>query len=261
MNRFIDVPSGGAWFEGHFPGRPILPGVAQIALVMDELARAAGHALSLRGITFARMRQIVLPGDRLEILTRESEAAQLRFDLKRGDIVVANGELAIATAPIPGGSAATSEASLFTATTTHDSGSPALDDLLPHRPPMRFLTAILRETEQGLGAIARIPGQCALVRDGHATPVATIEAAAQAAAAWEALRRRRQAGRAGPRIGYLVALREIRFFTDQVPADRDLLVSVSLDALAPPLTHYRIDVTLDGRTVTRGTIATFLADA
>ena len=44
-------------------------------------------------------------------------------------------------------------------------------------------------------------------------------------------------------------------------ADRDLLVFVALEAAAPPLTHYRMTVSLEGRLVTRGTIATFLADA
>ena len=90
--------------------------------------------------------------------------------------------------------------------------------------------------------------------------MAAIEAAAQAAAAWEALRRWRDAAVAAPRIGYLVALRDIVFFAKRVPANRELLVSVSLEAAAPPLTHYRIEVSLDGMLVTHGTIATFLAD-
>jgi predicted hotdog family 3-hydroxylacyl-ACP dehydratase len=131
--------------------------------------------------------------------------------------------------------------------------------LLPHRAPMRFITSILRETAGGLDCIARIPVACALVTDASAPTVAAVEAAAQAAAAWEALRRSRQAGVASPRIGYLVALREIMFFAGSVPAERDLLVSVTLEAAAPPLTYYRIEVSLDGMLVTRGTIATFLA--
>ena len=143
---------------------------------------------------------------------------------------------------------------------TRDGRVPPLDDLLPHRPPMRFLTSILQETAGGLTCAARIPGECALVSGGGASPVAAIEAAAQAAAAWEALRRWRDAAVAAPRIGYLVALRDIVFFAKCVPANRELLVSVSLEAAAPPLTHYRIEVSQDGMLVTHGTIATFLAD-
>ena len=254
MSTVIDVPAGGAWFEGHFPDRPILPGVAQIALVLDALARETGHAPVLRGIAFTRLRQLVLPGERLELVTRASAAGHLRFDLKRGAVLVANGELIIGTPPNAPEATVSSRAA-----SNQIADAPSLDDLLPHRPPMRFLTAVLSEAAEGLTGIARIPGQCALVCGGSAAPVAAIEAAAQAAAAWEALRRRREARRAGPRIGYLVAMRDVTFFTDQVPADRDLLISVNLEAIAQPLTHYHIEIALDGRPVARGTIATYLS--
>ena len=250
----IDVPAGGAWFEGHFPGHPILPGVAELALATDALARETGRPIALQGIAFARLRQLVFPGDRLEISARELEAERLRIDLKRDGELVANAELFLGMPEAFRGETAASMAS-----TGSGSGFPGLDALLPHRAPMRFITSIQRETADGLDCIARIPVACALVSGGNAPPVAAIEAAAQAAAAWEALRRSRQAGVASPRIGYLVALREIIYYAGSVPAERDLLASVTLEAAAPPLTHYRIEVSLDGMLVTRGTIATFLA--
>src|SRR5258705_12397581 len=116
---------------------------------------------------------------------------------------------------------------------------PPPDGFLPHRPPMRFLTSIMRETEHGLTCAARMPGTCALVSGGSAPAVASIEAAAQAAAAWEALRRWRDTDVALPRIGYLVAMREVVFFAGRIPADRDLLVSFSLEPAAPPLPPHR----------------------
>ena len=255
MNAMIEVPAGGAYFDGHFPGRPILPGVAQLTLVLDALARAARRPVSIQGIAFARLRQLVFPGHRLELVAREPEAARLRFDLKREGVLVANGEFILGTPPAP-----PSAIAMRTAPGTLSASARPLDDLLPHRPPMRFLTSILQQTADGLTCAARIPGKCALVCGGSAPAVAAIEAAAQAAAAWEALRRWRNTGVASPRVGYLVAMREIAFFTERILADCDLLVSVSLEAAAPPLTHYRIEVALEGMLVTRGTIATFLAD-
>lgn len=255
MNARIEVPSGGAYFEGHFPGRPILPGVAELALVLDALAREARRPVSIQGIAFARLRQLVLPGDRLELVARAQEAARLRFDLKREGVLVANGEFILGPPQAP-----RSATSRHAAPGTPPATARPLDDLLPHRPPMRFLTSILQQTTDGLTCAAHIPGACALVCGGSAPAVASIEAAAQAAAAWEALRRWRNTGVASPRIGYLVALREVAFFTERIPADRDLLVSVSLEAAALPLTHYRIEVSLEGMPLTRGTIATFLAD-
>ena len=256
MNATIEVPSGGAWFEGHFPGRPILPGVAELALVLDALAREARHPVAIQGIAFARLRQLVFPGDRLELATREPDTARVRFDLKREGTLVANGEFILGPPQSPHSATATGSAP-----GTQVASARSLDDLLPHRPPMRFLTSILQQSaDDGLTCTARIPGTCALVRGGSTPVAASIEAAAQAAAAWEALRRWRNTGVASPRIGYLVAMREVAFFTDSMPADRELLVSVSLEGAAPPLTHYRFEVSLEGILLTRGTIATFLAD-
>lgn len=255
MNATIDVPSGGAWFEGHFPGRPILPGVAELAMVLDALAREARRPVSIQGIAFARLRQLVFPGDRLELVAREQAGARLRFDLKREGVLVANGEFILGPPQVPRSATAP-----YTAPGTPAATARPLDDLLPHRPPMRFLTSILQETADGLTCAAHIPGNCALVRSGSAPAVASIEAAAQAAAAWEALRRSRSTGVASPRIGYLVAARDVAFFSERIPADRDLLVSVGLEAAALPLTHYRVEISLEGMPLTRGTIATFLAD-
>ena len=253
MNATIDVPSGEAFFEGHFPGRPILPGVAELALAAGALAQA-GSPLSLQGIAFARLRQLVFPGDRLELVARPQEGAHLRFDLKRAGALVANAEFILGTPQASRGNTTAASASI-----RQQGVFPPLDALLPHRSPMRFLTAILREATDGLTCTAQIPGRCALVAGGSAQSIVAIEAAAQAAAAWEALRRWQDAGITAPRIGYLVALRDVVFYAGSVAADRDLLVSVKLEAAAPPLTHYRIAVSLDGELVTAGTIATFLA--
>jgi predicted hotdog family 3-hydroxylacyl-ACP dehydratase len=254
MNSVMDIPSGGAYFEGHFPGRPILPGVAQLTLILDELARHAGHRVLLQGIAFARLRQLVLPGDGLELETRETEAGRLRIDVRRRAALVTNAEFVLG-APVPcsTGPGLAMRAML-------DPIGPRIEELLPHRPPMRFVTAIVRETAKGLTCLACVPAACAMVSGGSAPAVVTIEAAAQAAAGWEALQRWRNMGTAAPRLGYLVALRDVVFFADRIPADRPLLVSVSLEAAAIPLTRYLIEISLDGALITRGTISTFLAE-
>jgi predicted hotdog family 3-hydroxylacyl-ACP dehydratase len=130
--------------------------------------------------------------------------------------------------------------------------------LLPQQPPMRFVTAIVGEAADGLACTARVPASCALVNDGVAPAFAAIEAAAQTAAAWEALRRWRAGGDASPRRGYLVALRDIVLFATDVPAEADLVASIRLAAAAPPLTHYAVEVEHGPQRVLRGTIATVL---
>jgi 3-hydroxyacyl-[acyl-carrier-protein] dehydratase len=63
------------YFQGHFPGLPVMPGVlileavAQAGglLVMPEDGSAAGKNFYLVGIEHAKFRRPVIPGDRLEI--------------------------------------------------------------------------------------------------------------------------------------------------------------------------------------------------
>lgn len=259
LKATLAIPANGPWFEGHFPGRPILPGVAELALAIAALRQETGKPLPLRGIAFARLRHLVLPGDRLELSARESAAAaretnRLRFDLKREAVLVANGEFIVGT-PLP--AEAAQPAVAYGA--RGDSGT-APEALLPHQPPMRFLTSILGQDAQTLDGIARIPDRCALVAHGSAPAIVAIEAAAQAAAAWAALGRRRQQGDAAPRVGYLVAMRDVNFFTDRIPADQTLRVSINLEAASPPLTQYRFEVSLEGSLLARGSIGTFLAE-
>jgi len=250
----IAVASGGAYFEGHFPGRPILPGVVELLLILEALSRDSGRPVALRGIAFARLRQLVLPGHRLDLVTREPGHGHVRFDLTREGVPVANGELLLGRAEQPGNTA-----SLIARATGTMPSTPPLEALLAQCPPMRFVTAIEGETADGLDCAACVPANCGLVGAGSAHALAGVEAAAQTAAAWEAVRRWREGNIAAPRVGYLVALRDVVLFAERIPADRSFSTSVRLEAAAPPLTHYRFEVSLDGVPLARGMIATFLA--
>jgi 3-hydroxyacyl-[acyl-carrier-protein] dehydratase len=249
----ITLAPDAPYFAGHFPGRPILPGVIELALMAETAARVAGRDDPLHTIPFARLRHVVVPGDRLELSARKGQDGRIRVDVMRGDTVVANAALELG---------ALQPASATAAQTTlvlPPAGAPGPEALLPQQPPMRFVTGIVGETADGLVCIARVPAACALATDGAAPALAAIEAAAQTAAMWEGLRRWREGGDLVPRVGYLVALRDVVFFATDVPADTDLMASVRLAAAAPPLTHYAVEVDHGARRVLRGTIATVLA--
>ena len=100
MSETLDIPVDEQWFEGHFPGRPILPGVSQLALVLDALARHRGQPVVLNGIGFARMRQPVVPGDRLRLTADERPDGALRIALAREGTMVTNAELRLGQHPI-----------------------------------------------------------------------------------------------------------------------------------------------------------------
>ena len=61
-------PSGSPWFSGHFPGEPILPGIAQIALVEAAIRQVHGKQWRVGPIKRTRFKQIIEPGDLIDIL-------------------------------------------------------------------------------------------------------------------------------------------------------------------------------------------------
>jgi 3-hydroxymyristoyl/3-hydroxydecanoyl-(acyl carrier protein) dehydratase len=64
----IQVPRGSPWFSGHFPGDPILPGVAQIGMVKDVIRQARGQDLGVSGVRRVRFKQIIRPDDKLNLV-------------------------------------------------------------------------------------------------------------------------------------------------------------------------------------------------
>jgi 3-hydroxymyristoyl/3-hydroxydecanoyl-(acyl carrier protein) dehydratase len=250
MTSLIAVPADGPLFEGHFPGRPILPGIAELALVADALSPVEAEG-SVSAIPFARFRGVVLPGDRLEVDSSPRAQGGVRFEVKRAGEVVANGAMTFGD-PRARESTAVAMASRATR------GAPPIDELIPHRPPMLFVDRILGEADDGLTCLARIPGACALVTRGSTPAFVGLEAAAQAAAVWEALARSRATGGPSARTGYLVSLRDVVLYRPTLPADADLIVSIRLVATAPPLTTYAVDAAVYGELALRGTIGTYL---
>jgi 3-hydroxymyristoyl/3-hydroxydecanoyl-(acyl carrier protein) dehydratase len=252
MTAPIDIEVDDAWFEGHFPGRPILPGVAQLALVFEALAKVQGRPLPVSGIAFARMRQQVVPGDRLQLTASMRPDGTIRFALTRAGEAVTNGELR--TTPVEGKALPR----IATSGRTLERPSPAA--LLPHRPPMRFVTAVLDDSDEHFTTEATVPPACRLSAGPGVPAVAAIEAAAQTAALREAIRGAAAQPSSRPRMGYLVGLRDVNLHMPRIPAGVPFVVSVRFEAATPPLAHYGMQVELEGKPVLDGTLATWLTD-
>jgi len=59
------------WFSGHFPGEPILPGVALLGMVFDAIKQACGKNFIISGVKRVKFKQIIKPGDKIQIIARE----------------------------------------------------------------------------------------------------------------------------------------------------------------------------------------------
>src|SRR5215510_11313206 len=157
----IYIAPDAPYLRGHFPGRPILPGVVQLWLVVEHLVGEVGSSLFLRSIKFARLRQLVVPGDRLDVAFRPAADSYMRADITRSGVLVANAELEVGSGsdrqPLP-------RAMRVEGTAV---AAPPLDLLLPHRPPMRFVTKVERELAAGLQCMACISLACGLASGGR----------------------------------------------------------------------------------------------
>jgi 3-hydroxymyristoyl/3-hydroxydecanoyl-(acyl carrier protein) dehydratase len=87
----VRIPESSPLFAGHFPGHPILPGVAHLALVTRALSDWQGREVALTRVRGWKLRQPVQPGETLEIrLTRRGEG-EVDFVLERAGEAVSRG--------------------------------------------------------------------------------------------------------------------------------------------------------------------------
>jgi UDP-N-acetylglucosamine acyltransferase len=92
-----NVTVGEEFFQGHFPGRPLMPGVlmiesltqvATLLLLTGDGEGGAGGRAWLRGVDNAKFRRQVVPGDRLEL--------QVTLGRRRGPIARASAVASVA---------------------------------------------------------------------------------------------------------------------------------------------------------------------
>jgi len=73
----VMVNNDSPWFSGHFPDQPILPGIAQLKMVADLLARAGRPGQGIKRLNRVKFKKIVKPGERLEIQVAATATAGL----------------------------------------------------------------------------------------------------------------------------------------------------------------------------------------
>jgi predicted hotdog family 3-hydroxylacyl-ACP dehydratase len=133
--------------------------------------------------------------------------------------------------------------------------------LLPHAGPARFVESVVGLREDGIECAGRIPPENALVRDGKVGVIVGVELAAQAAAVFEALRRRSRGERAPASPGLLVSMRDVQLARPELTAGAPLLASVRALGGKTALALYEVLVSEDGALALQGTIGAYLPDA
>lgn len=94
----MSIPAGSAWFEGHFPGHPILPGVALLGMVEDAVAAVEENARIFE-IGRVRFKKQVGPEEvlHLTIHPKPEERNAYRFVITAGNETICTGTVGVST--------------------------------------------------------------------------------------------------------------------------------------------------------------------
>ena len=99
IEAIADVPVDSPWFSGHFPGEPILPGIALVymaeqAIIQDALAK--GEQVQLHTLKRVRFTQLVRPGETLSLNISGEEAGEdilFSFKVTNKENIVCSGSI------------------------------------------------------------------------------------------------------------------------------------------------------------------------
>jgi 3-hydroxymyristoyl/3-hydroxydecanoyl-(acyl carrier protein) dehydratase len=92
LERRIEVPHDLAALQGHFEGRPLVPGVEQLRWAVEAGGIVLGQPACVRGVEALKFPTVLQPGDRATLRVEISPARdRLRFRLFDGERVYATG--------------------------------------------------------------------------------------------------------------------------------------------------------------------------
>lgn len=92
MVASVTTAAHSPWFSGHFPDDPVLPGIAQLKMVVDLITKTGEKNLRMTGLGRVKFRKIVRPEELLDIhVTCGNKTDQYNFKITSGDEGVCSG--------------------------------------------------------------------------------------------------------------------------------------------------------------------------
>jgi 3-hydroxymyristoyl/3-hydroxydecanoyl-(acyl carrier protein) dehydratase len=76
LRQVLHTPADLPWFQGHFPGQPILPGIVQLKWAIEAAAQLVDAPGGLHGIQQLKFKQPIRPGTTLELTLERVDAGR-----------------------------------------------------------------------------------------------------------------------------------------------------------------------------------------
>ena len=97
MSAEVTVPAESPWFTGHFPGNPVLPGIAQLGIVFDMIQQYLNEPLRLLEVSRVKYKKMILPDDRFTIsaVAKENARGTFAFRILDKDELITSGTMTV----------------------------------------------------------------------------------------------------------------------------------------------------------------------
>ena len=97
---YFSIPADHPCLPGHFPGRPLVPGVVVLEQVLQAVAAESGHAVGALRLPQVKFMAPLLPDEQAQI-ELEGQAPRWKFRVLRADQLLVRGELVLAEGAAP----------------------------------------------------------------------------------------------------------------------------------------------------------------
>ena len=96
LRRFrVELGDACGYFEGHFPGHPVLPAVAQLEIVADSIRRSGFPRAEIVAIDALRLNRPLGPGDAFDLAVKfAAPSGSAHFEIRHRESVVSSGVVA-----------------------------------------------------------------------------------------------------------------------------------------------------------------------
>jgi len=217
LEQRLRVPRGFACLEGHFPGFPVLPGIAQLDWAMRAGARLTGAPVSPTGIEALKFRELIRPGEEFSARVETApDKPVLRLTVAREGRPVGSARIVAATPGPDLGDAGVGESGGV---------ERPCAELVPQAGPMLALDRLVATDPRRTVCRVRSEGlPCFRAADGSLPGWAGLEPMAQCIAAHGGLYAPRPAdGR--PRVGFLLGCRRLEVRAERLAPDVEYAVA------------------------------------